>query len=64
MTFEKRSAVIDRSGCQRTSSVASCSSSTLTIEYTLSGRAAYSSSTGMYGGGTSNGSPSTVSLDA
>ena len=30
----------------------------------LSGRASYSSSTGMYGGGTSNGSPSTVSLDA
>jgi len=30
----------------------------------LSGRAGYSSSTGMYGGGTSKGSPRTVSLEA
>jgi hypothetical protein len=29
-----------------------------------SGRGGYSSSAGMYGGGASNGSPSTVSLDA
>ena len=33
-------------------------------EYVLSGRTAYSSSTGTYGGGVSNGRPRTVSLDA
>ncbi len=56
--------MIESVGSQRTSSIAICSSRCLTSEYVLSGRAGYSSSTGMYGGGTSNGSPSTVSLDA
>ena len=64
MTFEKRSAVIDSRGCHRHSSAAMVSSRCLPSEYTDSGRAAYSSSTGTYGGGVSKGSPSTVSLEA
>src|SRR5215210_8442583 len=40
------------------------SSNVLTSEYVDSGRGGYPSSTGMYGGGVSNGSPSTVSLEA
>ena len=64
MTFENRSAVTDSSGCHRQSSTAMVSSRCLPREYTDSGRPGYSSSTGTYGGGVSNGSPSTVSLDA
>src|SRR5919106_355494 len=52
------------SGTHRQKCRAISSSRLLTSEYVLSGRTGYSSSTGMYGGGTSNGSPSTVSLEA
>src|SRR6266481_4115068 len=64
MTFENRSPVIFSSGSQRHSCPASCSSRNFTTEYVDSGRPGYSSSTGTYGGGVSNGSPSTVSLEA
>ncbi len=52
------------SGSQRQKCRAISSSRALFSEYVDSGRGAYSSSTGAYGGGVSNGSPSTVSLDA
>src|SRR3954453_3491124 len=64
MTLEKRRPIIFRSGFQRQNSAAMVSSRCLTREYVDSGRAGYSSSTGMYGGGVSNGRPTTVSLDA
>src|SRR6266536_3438482 len=51
-------------GSQRQNCAAIVSSSSLPREYVDSGRPAYSSSTGTYGGGVSKGRPSTVSLDA
>src|SRR6476620_6357158 len=64
MTLENRRPIIFSSGSHRHSCSARASSSVLVSEYVLSGRGGYCSSTGMYGGGVSNGSPSTVSLDA
>ena len=52
------------SGSQRQNWRAISSSSTLVSEYVDSGRGAYSSSRGAYGGGVSKGRPSTVSLEA
>src|SRR5690242_6578844 len=64
MTFEKRSPNIFSPGSQRHSCAAIVSSMVFTSEYVDSGRGGYSSSTGTYGGGVSNGNPSTVSLEA
>jgi hypothetical protein len=50
-------------GSQRQNCAAICSSSSLPSEYVDSGLPGYSSSTGTYGGGVSNGRPSTVSLE-
>ena len=52
------------SGSQRQNCRAISSPTVLDSEYADSGRGGYSSSTGAYGGGVSNGRPSTVSLDA
>lgn len=64
MTFDSRSPMILSSGSHRQNCSAIVSPTSLDSEYAVSGRPGYSSSTGTYGGGVSNGSPSTVSLDA
>src|SRR6478609_2337839 len=64
MTLENLSPSIFSCGSHRQNCRAISSSSVFTREYVDSGRGAYSSSIGAYGGGVSNGSPRTVSLDA
>src|SRR3954470_24656339 len=64
MTLENRRPTSLVEGSQRAKCRAISSSTALPSEYVLSGRTGYSSSTGAYGGGVSNGRPSTVSLDA
>ena len=64
MTLEKRRPMIFIEESQRQYSRAISSPRCFDNEYTVSGRPSYSSSTGMYGGGLSNGRPKTVSLEA
>src|SRR3954447_24284119 len=64
MTLENRRPSILSCGSHRQNCRAISSSRVLTKEYVDSGRGAYSSSMGAYGGGVSNGNPSTVSLEA
>src|SRR6266849_11013933 len=64
MTLENRKPMIFISASHRQNCFAISSPINFDSEYAVSGRPAYSSSTGAYGGGVSNGNPSTVSLDA